>query len=89
VQGPACDASALLRICPCGVEPIASFGATTELPASNPPELTVTPRSISPWRFRAVPLSEHLLPAIGPGAIALHSRADRAEATAAELFPRL
>ncbi len=36
----------------------------------------------APWSFRAVPLGEHLLPAIGQGAIALQSRADRAEVTA-------
>lgn len=36
----------------------------------------------TPWNFRAVPLGEHLLPAIGQGAIALQSRADRAEVTA-------
>ena len=36
----------------------------------------------APWSFRAVPLGGHLLPAIGQGAIALQSRADRAEVTA-------
>ncbi len=36
----------------------------------------------APWSFRAVSLGEHLLPAIGQGAIALQSRADRAEVTA-------
>lgn len=36
----------------------------------------------APWSFRAVPLGDHLLPAIGQGAIALQSRADRAEVTA-------
>ena len=36
----------------------------------------------APWSFRAVPLGAHLLPAIGQGAIALQSRADRAEVTA-------
>ena len=44
---------------------------------------------IAQWSFRAVPLGDHLLPAIGQGAIALHSRADHAEVTAAELFTRL
>ena len=36
----------------------------------------------APWNFRAVPLGDHLLPAIGQGAIALQSRADRPEVTA-------
>ena len=36
----------------------------------------------APWSFRAVSLGAHLLPAIGQGAIALQSRADRAEVTA-------
>lgn len=36
----------------------------------------------APWHFRAVPLGDHLLPAIGQGAIALQSRADRPEVTA-------
>jgi hydroxymethylbilane synthase len=36
----------------------------------------------APWSFRAIPLGAHLLPAIGQGAIALQSRADRAEVTA-------
>ncbi len=36
----------------------------------------------APWSFRALPLGDHLLPAIGQGAIALQSRADRAEVTA-------
>ncbi len=36
----------------------------------------------APWSFRAVPLGGHLLPAIGQGAIALQSRADRGEVTA-------
>ena len=36
----------------------------------------------APWSFRAVSLGGHLLPAIGQGAIALQSRADRAEVTA-------
>lgn len=36
----------------------------------------------APWNFRAVPLGGHLLPAIGQGAIALQSRADRPEVTA-------
>ncbi|MCE9608625.1 MAG: hydroxymethylbilane synthase [Chthoniobacter sp.] len=35
----------------------------------------------APWSFRAVSLADHLLPAIGQGAIALQSRADRAEVT--------
>ena len=33
----------------------------------------------APWSFRTVPLVQHLLPAIGQGAIALQSRTDRAE----------
>ena len=36
----------------------------------------------APWSFRAVSLGGHLLPAIGQGAIALQSRADRTEVTA-------
>ena len=36
----------------------------------------------APWSFRAVSLGAHLLPAIGQGAIALQSRADRAEVAA-------
>jgi hydroxymethylbilane synthase len=34
------------------------------------------------WRFHVSSLEEHLLPAIGQGAIALQSRADRPEITA-------
>ncbi len=37
---------------------------------------------IAPWRFHVASLAEELLPAIGQGAIALQSRADRAEVTA-------
>jgi len=36
----------------------------------------------APWRFHLHSLRDHLLPAIGQGAIALQSRADRAEVTA-------
>jgi hydroxymethylbilane synthase len=36
----------------------------------------------APWRFRVHSLREDLLPAIGQGAIALQSRADRGEVTA-------
>jgi len=36
----------------------------------------------APWRFHVASLGGHLLPAIGQGAIALQSRADRAEVTA-------
>lgn len=36
----------------------------------------------TPWQFHASSLAEDLLPAIGQGAIALQSRADRAEVTA-------
>jgi hydroxymethylbilane synthase len=36
----------------------------------------------APWRFRVASLGAHLLPAIGQGAIALQSRADRADVTA-------
>ncbi len=36
----------------------------------------------APWRFHVASLGGHLLPAIGQGAIALQSRADRGEVTA-------
>jgi hydroxymethylbilane synthase len=38
--------------------------------------------AFAPWKFRAASLGAHLLPAIGQGAIALQSRADRADVTA-------
>ena len=37
---------------------------------------------MAPWKFHAASLAEDLLPAIGQGAIALQSRAERAEVTA-------
>jgi hydroxymethylbilane synthase len=42
-------------------------------------ELAAGALDFAPWSFRTVPLVDHLLPAIGQGAIALQSRADRAE----------
>ena len=45
-------------------------------------ELAAGALDFAPWSFRVASLGAHLLPAIGQGAIALQSRADRAEVTA-------